>query len=96
MEEIEAKFLDIVNFFGNLNNFRKLIKKNGGKKVHKMVMYKRYVFNLLDPKVKGYIRTREENGRVTITSGVKGVEPLHIQNQNLQQNMKFYLIKFQP
>ena len=67
MEEIEAKFLDIVNFFGNLNNFRKILKKNGGKKVHKMVMYKRYVFNLLTPGQKGYIRTREENGRVTIT-----------------------------
>jgi len=59
--EIEAKFLEI-----NLDKLRKLIKKNGGKKVHKMVMYKRYVFNLLTGE-KGYIRTRDENGRVTIT-----------------------------
>jgi adenylate cyclase class IV len=32
-----------------------------------MVMYKRYVFNLLNSEEKGYIRTRDENGRVTIT-----------------------------
>jgi adenylate cyclase class IV len=30
-------------------------------------MYKRYVFNLLDPNEKGYIRTRDENGKITIT-----------------------------
>ena len=59
--EIEAKFLEV-----NLDKLRKLIKKNGGKKVHKMVMYKRYVFHLLTGE-KGYIRTRDENGRVTIT-----------------------------
>jgi adenylate cyclase class IV len=59
--EIEAKFLEV-----NLDKLRKLIKKNGGKKVHKMVMYKRYVFHLLTEE-KGYIRTRDENGRVTIT-----------------------------
>jgi hypothetical protein len=38
--EIEAKFLEI-----NINDLRKKIKENGGKKIHKMVMYKRYVFN---------------------------------------------------
>jgi adenylate cyclase class 2 len=62
MEEIEAKFMEV-----DINKLRKIIKENGGKKVHKMVMYKRYVFNLLVPSIKGYIRTREENGRVTIT-----------------------------
>ena len=30
-------------------------------------MYRRYVFNLLDPNEKGYIWTRDENGKVTIT-----------------------------
>lgn len=59
--EIEAKFLEV-----NIDKLRKLIKQNGGKKVHKMVMYKRYVFNLLTGE-KGYIRTRDENGRITIT-----------------------------
>ena len=51
----------------NINDLRKKIKENGGKKIHKMVMYKRYVFDLLDSKEKGYIRTRNENGRITIT-----------------------------
>ena len=60
--EIEAKFLEV-----NINDLRSKIKKLGGKKIHKMVMYRRYVFNLLDPNEKGYIRTRDENGRITIT-----------------------------
>ena len=60
--EIEAKFMEI-----NINDLRKKIKENGGKRVHKMVMYKRYVFDLLVSKEKGYIRTRDENGRITIT-----------------------------
>ena len=60
--EIEGKFLEV-----DIDNLRKKIKKLGGKKIHKMVMYKRFVFNLLDPKEKGYIRTRDENGRITIT-----------------------------
>ena len=60
--EIEAKFMEI-----NVNDLRKKIKENGGKKVHKMVMYKRYVFNLLNKKEKGYIRIRDENGRTTMT-----------------------------
>lgn len=59
--EIEAKFLDI-----NINKLRKLLKANGAKKVHKMVMYKRYVFHLLTNE-KGYIRTRQEYNKVTIT-----------------------------
>jgi adenylate cyclase class 2 len=61
MEEIEAKFLDI-----NINKLRKLIKKNGGKKIHKMMLYERYVFKLQTGE-NGYIRTRQENGKVTIT-----------------------------
>jgi adenylate cyclase class 2 len=60
--EIEAKFLEI-----NINELKSKVKKLGGKKIHKMVMYKRYVFDLLDPNEKGYIRTRDENGKITIT-----------------------------
>lgn len=59
--EIEAKFLDI-----DINKLRKSIKNNGGKKVHKMMLYERYVFHLQTGE-KGYIRTRRENGKVTIT-----------------------------
>ena len=59
--EIEAKFLEI-----DINKLRKDIKNNGGKKVHKMMLYERYVF-LLQTGEKGYIRTRKENNKVTIT-----------------------------
>jgi len=59
--EIEAKFLDI-----NLNNLRKQLKESKAKKVHKMVMYKRYVFHLLNND-NGYIRIRQEYNKVTIT-----------------------------
>jgi adenylate cyclase class 2 len=59
--EIEAKFLEI-----DINKLRKIIKEKGGKRVHKMMLYERYVF-LLHGGEKGYIRTRKENGKVTIT-----------------------------
>lgn len=66
MKEIEAKFLDI--------NYKEIIKKlklNGGKRVHKLMFYKRYVFNLFDHQLKntngGYIRVRQENNKVTMT-----------------------------
>lgn len=61
MEEIEGKFLDI-----DINDLRKKLKLNKAKKIHKMMLYKRYVFNLLNSE-KGYIRTRQENKLVTIT-----------------------------
>jgi adenylate cyclase class IV len=61
MEEIEGKFLEI-----NIAELRKELKANNAKKIHKMMLYKRYVFNLLNGE-KGFIRTREENNAVTIT-----------------------------
>jgi|UniRef100_A0A6C0GZI0 adenylate cyclase class IV len=61
MEEIEGKFLNI-----NINDLRKKLKLNNAKKIHKMMLYKRYVFHLLSGE-KGYIRTRQENKKVTIT-----------------------------
>jgi len=61
MQEIEGKFLEI-----NINDLRKKLKLNNAKKIHKMMLYKRYVFKLLN-KQKGYIRTRQENKSVTIT-----------------------------
>ena len=61
MEEVEGKFLEI-----NITDLRKRLKANNAKKIHKMMLYKRYVFNLLNGE-KGFIRTREENNAVTIT-----------------------------
>jgi len=60
--EIEAKFLEV-----DVNSLRKKIKELGGKRIHKMVMYTRYVFDLLNSNEKGYIRTRNENGQIAIT-----------------------------
>ena len=42
MKEIEAKFLDI-----DINAIRKKIKLNNGTRIHKLMLYKRYVFVLL-------------------------------------------------
>ena len=50
----------------NIAEFRKKLKANNAKKIHKMVLYKRYVFNLLNGE-KGFIRIWEENNSVTIT-----------------------------
>jgi len=61
MKEIEAKFLDI-----NVKEIQKKIKLHGGKKIHKLMLYRRFVFNLFNNR-KGYIRTREENNKTTIT-----------------------------
>jgi adenylate cyclase class 2 len=62
MKEFEAKFLEI-----NYNSLVKKIKENGGKLVHPLMLYKRYVFLLQDKTKKGYARIREENGKVTMT-----------------------------
>lgn len=61
MKEIEGKFLNI-----NINDLRKKLKLNNAKRIHKMMLYRRYVFHLMNDKP-GYIRTREENKLVTIT-----------------------------
>jgi len=68
MKEIEAKFLDI-----DIKDIRKKIKQAGGKKIHSMMMYKRYVFRLPDPTKKGYARVRYENKKVTMT--IKTYDP---------------------
>jgi len=60
--EYEAKFLDI-----DVNKTRKLIKKLGGKLVHKKKKYIRAVFNRCDNNIKGFARVREENKKTTMT-----------------------------
>ena len=67
-KEIEAKFMDV-----DIKKIRKQIKESGGYKVHKIKMYRRYAFSLLDKTKKGYIRVREENKKVTMT--VKTYDP---------------------
>jgi adenylate cyclase class IV len=62
MKEIEAKFLEI-----DIKSIRKKIKAAGGKKIHSLMMYKRYAFSLPDSTKKGYARVRQENKKVTMT-----------------------------
>jgi adenylate cyclase class IV len=91
MEEIEGKFLDI-----NINELRKKLKLNNAKKIHKMMLYKRYVFHLLSGE-KGYIRTREENNSVTITvktypkTSKYATESEVVVNSTLEQSRDFLL-----
>lgn len=91
MEEIEGKFLEI-----NIADLRKKLKANNAKKIHKMILYKRYVFNLLNGE-KGFIRTREENNSVTITvktypkNSKYALESEILVNGTLEQSRDFLL-----
>ena len=91
MEEIEGKFLEI-----NIADLRKKLKVNNAKKIHKMMLYKRYVFNLLNGE-KGFIRTREENNAVTITvktypkNSKYALESEILVNGTLEQSRDFLL-----
>ena len=62
VKEIEAKFLEI-----NIKDIRKKIKDAGGKRIHPMMIYERYVFLLSAKTKKGYARVRKENKSVTMT-----------------------------
>lgn len=91
MEEIEGKFLEI-----NIADLRKKLKANNAKKIHKMMLYKRYVFNLLNGE-KGFIRTREENNAITITvktypkNSKYALESEILVNGTLEQSRDFLL-----
>lgn len=61
--EYEFKFLNI-----DVIKTRKLIKKMGGKLVHKRMKYIRKIFHRCnEPNVKGFARVRREDGNVTMT-----------------------------
>lgn len=62
VKEIEAKFLEV-----DIKDLRKKIKAAGGKRIHQMMIYERYVFSLSDKTKKGYARVRKENKSVTMT-----------------------------
>ncbi len=68
MKEIEARFLDI-----DIEDIRKKLKKLKAKKVHPMMVYCRYVFNLQNPMEKGYARVRQEASGTTMTIKKYGV-----------------------
>lgn len=61
-KEYEAKFLDI-----NVNETRKLIKKLGGKLIHRRKKYIRSVFSRCNSKIKGFARVRKEGKDTKMT-----------------------------
>lgn len=65
--EFELSFFNI-----DYNNIKKLIKKNNGKKVHSMALYKVAYFYLSGEKnfSKGFLRIRDENGIITLTTKI--------------------------
>ena len=91
MQEIEGKILNI-----NVNALRKTLKSKNAKKIHKMMLYRRYVFHLLNGEV-GYIRTREENKIVTITMKTYSKTSKHaneteiVVNSTLEESRDFLL-----
>lgn len=68
MKEIEAKFLNI-----DIKDIRKKIKEAGGKKIHSLMVYRRYAFTLPIENQKGYARVRQENKKTTMT--IKTYDP---------------------
>ena len=61
--EFEAKFLDI-----DVKALRHKLKEIGATEVHPMKKYIRSVYYMCDPKIQGYMRIRDEGGKVFITS----------------------------
>ena len=64
-KEYEAKFLDI-----DYKKMCKKLKEIGAKRVHKTKMFQRKVYDLCDPKVRGFGRVRDEAGTVTMTTKI--------------------------
>lgn len=91
MKEIEGKILNI-----NINDLKKKLKLKKARRVHKMMLYRRYVFHLMNGMV-GYIRTREENKIVTITmktypkDSKYALESEIVVNQTLEESRNFLL-----
>jgi len=60
-QEYEAQILDI-----NKKDFRKSLKKLGGKRVHKKFKMMRSVYELCTETTKGFVRVRKEYSGTTI------------------------------
>jgi hypothetical protein len=88
--EIEAKFLDI-----DIDNYRKLLKSKGCKRVFELRLFRRTAFILCDSNVKGYCRVRDEGDTVTMTVKTyptpKYAEENEITiNETFEDGVKFY------
>ncbi len=62
MKEIEARFLEV-----DIDDIRSKLKKLKAKKVHPLMLYRRYTFKLQNPNEKGYARVRQEASGTTMT-----------------------------
>lgn len=62
-KEYEAKFLEV-----DVIAIKRKLKEIGATKVHSFKPYRRVVYQLCDTSVKGYVRVRDENGNITMTS----------------------------
>jgi adenylate cyclase class IV len=81
--EYEVKVIDI-----DYKNMIKLLKKNNAKLVHSKTMYYRKIFYPCDKSVNGYVRVRNENDVITITSKIYKNKN-ETDNKNDNENEKF-------
>ena len=66
-KEYEAKFLNI-----DVDTIKKILRKNGAKKIHEPVKYYRVIFKRCEEKgdKPGFVRIRDEGDKVTMTTKV--------------------------
>ena len=66
-KEYEAKFLNI-----DVDTIKKILRKNGAKKIHEPVKYYRVIFKRCEEKgdKPGFVRIRDEGSKVTMTTKV--------------------------
>ena len=66
-KEYEAKFLNI-----DVNSIKKILLKNGAKKIHQPIKYYRVIFKRCEEKgdKPGFVRIRDEGSKVTMTTKV--------------------------
>lgn len=62
MKEIEARFLNI-----DIDAMRAKLKKLKAKRIHPLMLYRRYTFQLQDKNARGYARVRQEASGITMT-----------------------------
>ena len=75
-KEYEAKFLEI-----DVKAIKRKLKKIGATQVHSFKPYKRVVYKLCDTTVHGYVRVRDENGIITMTSKTYADPKFPVENE---------------
>lgn len=83
-KEIEAKFLDV-----NVKKLREKLKSIGGKRLHKRLLFVRSVFELPNTNQRGYVRVRDEVGKVTMTIKTYDPESKHATETEIESKSNF-------